>query len=96
MVSELSQKTRYSLPLQQKQYFVHVVRIHLDLRIRAVRNRLRRDLGWQPQENFDTGLRKTVRWYLDNRWWWEPIWSQRYPGARLGTGRAAAPAAVDA
>ena len=46
--------------------------------------KLRRDLGWEPRENFDSGLRKTVRWYLDNRWWWEPIWSGRDGGARLG------------
>ena len=52
--------------------------------------KLRRDLGWVPQENFDTGLRKTVRWYLDNRWWWEPIWYGRYTGARLGAAPAAA------
>ena len=50
--------------------------------------RLRRDLGWQPRESFDTGLRRTVRWYLDNRHWWEPIWFGRYRGDRLG---AAAP-----
>jgi dTDP-glucose 4,6-dehydratase len=59
--------------------------------------KIRAELGWQPRESFATGLRKTVAWYLDNRWWWEPIWSQRYPGARLGTGRAApAPAAARA
>jgi dTDP-glucose 4,6-dehydratase len=52
--------------------------------------KLRRDLGWQAQESFDTGLRKTVRWYLDNRDWWEPIWYDRYPGTRLGTGTQAA------
>jgi dTDP-glucose 4,6-dehydratase len=34
-------------------------------------------------------LRKTVRWYLDNRWWWEPIWLERYRGTRLGIGAAA-------
>ena len=43
-----------------------------------------RELGWAPSENFDSGLRKTVSWYLANRWWWEPIWSQRYRGERLG------------
>jgi len=41
-------------------------------------------LGWEPRENFDSGLRKTVTWYLTNRWWWEPIWSQSYSGERLG------------
>lgn len=53
------------------------------------------ELGWQPRESFGTGLRKTVQWYLGNRWWWEPIWSRRYQGARLGTGRGA-PASVGA
>lgn len=48
--------------------------------------KIRGELGWRPRETFETGLRKTVRWYLDNRWWWEPIWSERYRGARLGTG----------
>jgi dTDP-glucose 4,6-dehydratase len=52
--------------------------------------KLRRDLGWTPHENFGTGLRKTVRWYLDNRWWWEPIWFGRYSGTRLGSASAAA------
>jgi len=31
-------------------------------------------------------MRKTVAWYLENRWWWEPIWSRRYKGERLGIG----------
>ena len=43
-----------------------------------------RELGWEPRENFDSGLRKTVTWYLTNRWWWEPIWLQSYSGERLG------------
>ncbi|MFI4947334.1 MAG: dTDP-glucose 4,6-dehydratase [Alphaproteobacteria bacterium] len=51
--------------------------------------KIRAELGWQPRESFETGLRKTVQWYLDNRWWWEPIWSTRYQGARLGTGSPA-------
>ena len=51
--------------------------------------KLQRELGWRPQETFETGLRKTVRWYLDNRWWWEPIWFGRYRGTRLGTAAAA-------
>ncbi|HWD58792.1 MAG TPA: dTDP-glucose 4,6-dehydratase [Stellaceae bacterium] len=52
--------------------------------------RIARDLGWRPRETFDSGLKKTVRWYLDNRWWWEPIWYGRYGGDRLGTAPAAA------
>jgi dTDP-glucose 4,6-dehydratase len=44
-----------------------------------------RELRWTPRETFDSGLRKTVAWYLENRWWWEPIWARRYHGERLGT-----------
>jgi dTDP-glucose 4,6-dehydratase len=42
------------------------------------------ELGWRPRETFETGLRKTVRWYLDNRPWWEAIRSGAYRGERLG------------
>jgi dTDP-glucose 4,6-dehydratase len=51
--------------------------------------KIRRELGWAPCHTFETGLRDTVAWYLDNGWWWRPIWSERYRGARLGTGRPA-------
>jgi len=36
-------------------------------------SKLERELGWRAQETFETGLRKTVRWYLDNKAWWEPL-----------------------
>jgi dTDP-glucose 4,6-dehydratase len=42
-----------------------------------------RDLGWRPRESFDTGLRKTVEWYVTNPGWWEAL-RQRYDGRRLG------------
>jgi dTDP-glucose 4,6-dehydratase len=45
-----------------------------------------RELGWEPQETFETGLAKTVRWYLENRHWWERIRSGVYRGERLGAG----------
>jgi dTDP-glucose 4,6-dehydratase len=48
-------------------------------------SKLTRDLGWQPRETFDTGLRKTVEWYVANRAWWEPL-RRRYDGRRLGLG----------
>lgn len=35
--------------------------------------KLRRELGWSPAESFESGLRKTVKWYVDNRWWWERL-----------------------
>jgi dTDP-glucose 4,6-dehydratase len=37
-----------------------------------------RDLGWEPQTRFDDGLARTVEWYRDNSWWWEPIRSGDY------------------
>ncbi|MEY4249085.1 MAG: dTDP-D-glucose-46-dehydratase [Pseudomonadota bacterium] len=45
--------------------------------------KLKSELGWSAQENFDTGLRKTVEWYLANRDWWQPL-RDRYDGQRLG------------
>ena len=43
-----------------------------------------RELGWTPRESFETGLEKTVAWYLANEWWWRPLREQRYGGERLG------------
>jgi dTDP-glucose 4,6-dehydratase len=36
-------------------------------------SRIRSELGWRPQASFDEGLRDTVRWYMDNRDWWQPL-----------------------
>ena len=47
--------------------------------------KIKRELGWEQHETFDTGLRKTVRWYLDNPHWWQRIRSGVYRGERLGT-----------
>jgi dTDP-glucose 4,6-dehydratase len=46
--------------------------------------KLETELGWRAQENFDTGIRRTVQWYLDNAWWWQPLRTGRYAGERLG------------
>jgi len=46
--------------------------------------KIERELGWAPRETFETGLRKTVLWYLDNREWWERVLSGEYRLARLG------------
>ena len=46
--------------------------------------KLRDELGWAPQENFESGLEKTVRWYLDNKGWWERVLSGAYRTERLG------------
>jgi dTDP-glucose 4,6-dehydratase len=47
-------------------------------------SKLESELGWRPQEGFVAGLKKTVRWYLDNRAWWEPLKTKVYGGQRLG------------
>ncbi|MHC4607186.1 MAG: dTDP-glucose 4,6-dehydratase [Planctomycetota bacterium] len=36
-------------------------------------SRIEKELGWKPKRDLETGLRETVRWYLDNRDWWEPL-----------------------
>jgi dTDP-glucose 4,6-dehydratase len=48
-------------------------------------SKIERELGWQRKETFETGLAKTIDWYLDNEWWWRPIREGRYAGDRLGT-----------
>lgn len=47
-------------------------------------SKIRRELGWMPKVDFETGIRRTVQWYLTNEWWWSPIRSEVYAGDRLG------------
>lgn len=47
-------------------------------------SKTQRDLGWEPNETFESGLAKTINWYLQNDWWWRPLRDKRYDGARLG------------
>lgn len=54
-----------------------------DARYAMDASKLETELGWRAQETFETGIEKTVRWYLDNRWWWEPL-QERYNRQRLG------------
>ena len=56
-----------------------------DLRYAIDPTKLMTELGWKPARTFDTGIRETVQWYLDNDWWWRPIHEQKYAGQRLGT-----------
>jgi dTDP-glucose 4,6-dehydratase len=55
-----------------------------DMRYAIDATKIKQELGWRARENFDSGLEKTVRWYLDNRRWWERIRSGVYRGERLG------------
>jgi dTDP-glucose 4,6-dehydratase len=60
-----------------------------DARYAIDASRITRELGWQPRENFESGLRKTVEWYLENRTWWERVRSGSYRGERLGLAASA-------
>ena len=59
-----------------------------DARYAIDATKLESELGWRAQENFDSGIEKTVRWYLANQWWWQPL-RERYSGERLGLLNAA-------
>jgi dTDP-glucose 4,6-dehydratase len=52
-------------------------------------SKLERELGWRASETFETGLAKTVRWYLDNRAWWQAILDRGYQAKRIGLSVAA-------
>ena len=55
-----------------------------DARYAIDATKLETELGWRAEENFDTGIKKTIQWYLDNDWWWKPLRASRYAGERLG------------
>ncbi|VAX21763.1 dTDP-glucose 4,6-dehydratase [hydrothermal vent metagenome] len=50
-------------------------------------SKISRELGWSPDETFDSGMKKTVRWYLSNKTWVERVMSGAYMGERLGLGK---------
>ena len=47
-------------------------------------SKIERELGWSPQESFESGIENTIDWYLENEAWWRPIRDQKYAGSRLG------------
>ncbi len=57
-----------------------------DLRYAIDASKIERELGWKPEETFESGLRKTVLWYLDNKSWWQSVLDGSYKMERLGQG----------
>lgn len=55
-----------------------------DVRYAIDASKIQRELGWSPEETFDSGIRKTVRWYLDNQAWWQHVLDGSYQLQRLG------------
>lgn len=57
-----------------------------DFRYAIDSTKIQSELGWKPQENFDTGLDRTISWYLANDWWWKPLRAAGHGQSRLGVG----------
>jgi len=57
-----------------------------DVRYAIDASKIARELGWTPEETFETGLEKTVQWYLDNEKWWRAVQDGSYQRERLGAG----------
>lgn len=55
-----------------------------DMRYAIDAAKIERELGWRPQETFESGIRKTVQWYLANKSWWKRVQDGSYAGERLG------------
>jgi dTDP-glucose 4,6-dehydratase len=58
-----------------------------DTRYAIDAGKIERELGWTPAETFETGLEKTVRWYLDNKAWWQSVLDGSYRLERIGTAK---------
>src|SRR5690606_13190568 len=55
-----------------------------DVRYAIDASKIQKELGWKPEESFETGIRKTVQWYLQNRDWWQRVLNGEYRLSRLG------------
>lgn len=56
-----------------------------DMRYAIDAGKIQRELGWTPQETFESGIRKTVQWYLDNQVWCRHVQDGSYQRERLGS-----------
>lgn len=57
-----------------------------DVRYAIDATKIERELGWKPEETFESGIRKTVEWYLNNKTWWSRVLDGSYSMQRLGSG----------
>ena len=55
-----------------------------DVRYAIDASKIERELNWKPEETFESGIRKTVEWYLNNKQWWSRVLDGSYAGERLG------------
>ena len=55
-----------------------------DLRYAIDASKIETELGWVAQYSFESGLRETIGWFMNNKEWWEPLRAGRYGGQRLG------------
>ena len=77
----------YPLNTKHSSLITHVTdRPGHDLRYAIDAGKIERELGWTPQESFDSGLRKTVQWFLANQTWWRAVLDGSYSLQRLGQG----------
>ncbi|MDD4864946.1 MAG: dTDP-glucose 4,6-dehydratase [Alishewanella agri] len=89
LMDELAPMHERGYPLNTKHasLITHVTdRPGHDLRYAIDANKIERELGWRPEETFETGLRKTVQWYLNNKDWWQVVLDGSYKLERLGQG----------
>jgi dTDP-glucose 4,6-dehydratase len=55
-----------------------------DVRYAIDASKIEKELGWKPKESFESGIRKTVLWYLNNEDWWKRVLDGSYSRERLG------------
>lgn len=80
MLCDLMDELAPDLPVKPAQNLITFVkdRPGHDRRYAIDASKIRTELGWQPQETVEGGLRKTIQWYLDHRDWWQPLLSKEY------------------
>ena len=80
MLCDLMDELAPDLPVKPARNLITFVkdRPGHDRRYAIDASKIRTELGWQPQETVEGGLRKTIQWYLDHRDWWQPLLSKEY------------------